>query len=179
MFQFSRILFLGLNFAENFFSIFLAGRPTSTPVKSMLALRVEFMDHWLVDPLGRDSRRSPMSPTCRGHRAKGRSPFLTLRGVFPLCPPLSRGGAKGCAGAKKGNNAVRLLSLPPPPRIYSLLFCLSSFSRLISLSVVLDNVGNPRVTPSPCNPLFFLPPVTRSNVALRCLSPRFVVFVSV
>lgn len=28
-------------------------------------------------------------------RAKGRSPFLTLRGVFPLCTPVSSRGAKG------------------------------------------------------------------------------------
>lgn len=29
------------------------------------------------------------------YRAKGRSPFLTLRGVFPLCTPVSSRGAKG------------------------------------------------------------------------------------
>lgn len=49
------------------------------------------------------------------YRAKGRSPFLTLRGVFPLCTPVCQAGVRKGGGAKKGNNAVRR-HLSPSPR---------------------------------------------------------------
>lgn len=109
------------------------------------------------------------------YRAKGRSPFLTLRGGFPLCTPVSSRGAKGwwrqegqqCCQTPSisVSTFLRSSSLPPSPSPhfppFDFSFCRTRVCYTRSTHPHVFPLPSPTVNVSLRNPPSFLPPSIR------------------
>lgn len=117
------------------------------------------MDHRLdVDPLDRDRRRSPMSPSCGATEQRvdrPSSPRVAYFHYTRLCGARARKGALAPRRATMVSDA--LCPSPPLPLIFSVF---PAFFTVRFLS---------RARSHPVRPLFFLSPAVQGNVALHCL----------